>query len=131
MQDTGAPSYCPDDTCAIGTILYTCPMHPEVRQDRPGSCPKCGMALQALANPGIRVSKVRGYGEYMDFYERDWMSGHVRIEIFTPQSQARAIAEAIMEASHTGLPGDGIVAIQSVETVVHIESRSAMTAEER
>ena len=28
-----------------GTI-YTCPMHPEVLQDHPGSCPKCGMALE-------------------------------------------------------------------------------------
>ena len=26
--------------------IYTCPMHPEVRQDRPGTCPKCGMALE-------------------------------------------------------------------------------------
>ncbi len=25
--------------------MYTCPMHPEVRQDGPGKCPKCGMAL--------------------------------------------------------------------------------------
>ncbi len=28
-----------------GTI-YTCPMHPEVREDHPGTCPKCGMALE-------------------------------------------------------------------------------------
>ena len=27
---------------------YTCPMHPEVKQDRPGSCPKCGMALEPI-----------------------------------------------------------------------------------
>lgn len=26
--------------------IYTCPMHPEVRQDHPGDCPKCGMALE-------------------------------------------------------------------------------------
>lgn len=26
--------------------IYTCPMHPEVRQKGPGSCPKCGMALE-------------------------------------------------------------------------------------
>ena len=26
---------------------YTCPMHPEVQSDRPGDCPKCGMALEA------------------------------------------------------------------------------------
>ncbi|QNN21784.1 heavy metal translocating P-type ATPase [Planctomycetales bacterium ZRK34] len=29
--------------------LYTCPMHPEVRQVGPGSCPKCGMALEPVA----------------------------------------------------------------------------------
>ena len=28
--------------------IYTCPMHPEIRQLGPGSCPKCGMALEAL-----------------------------------------------------------------------------------
>lgn len=26
--------------------VYTCPMHPEVRQDHPGTCPKCGMTLE-------------------------------------------------------------------------------------
>ncbi|MGH7421706.1 MAG: heavy metal translocating P-type ATPase, partial [Candidatus Rokuibacteriota bacterium] len=30
------------------TRIYTCPMHPEVRQAGPGSCPKCGMALEPL-----------------------------------------------------------------------------------
>lgn len=29
-----------------GTVEYTCPMHPEVVRDRPGPCPKCGMALE-------------------------------------------------------------------------------------
>jgi YHS domain-containing protein len=28
--------------------IYTCPMHPEVRQQGPGACPKCGMALEPL-----------------------------------------------------------------------------------
>nr|WP_326511331.1 copper-translocating P-type ATPase [Cocleimonas sp. KMM 6896] len=27
---------------------YTCPMHPEIIQDHPGSCPKCGMALEPM-----------------------------------------------------------------------------------
>ncbi|MDD5154952.1 MAG: heavy metal translocating P-type ATPase [Candidatus Omnitrophica bacterium] len=26
--------------------VYTCPMHPEIRQDKPGDCPKCGMSLE-------------------------------------------------------------------------------------
>ena len=30
----------------VAGAVYTCPMHPEVRQDHPGACPKCGMALE-------------------------------------------------------------------------------------
>jgi Cu+-exporting ATPase len=37
-------SHAPEPTGAD----YTCPMHPEVRQHHPGSCPKCGMALQPM-----------------------------------------------------------------------------------
>lgn len=38
--------------------VYTCPMHPEVRQAGPGDCPKCGMSLEpesSVAPPGERV----------------------------------------------------------------------------
>jgi len=31
---------------ALAGAIYTCPMHPEVRQSKPGACPKCGMALE-------------------------------------------------------------------------------------
>ncbi|MFO0809008.1 MAG: HAD-IC family P-type ATPase [Gemmataceae bacterium] len=40
-----------------GTTTYTCPMHPEVRQDHPGSCPKCGMALEPVGG-GVPTTKV-------------------------------------------------------------------------
>ena len=30
----------------IADAVYTCPMHPEIRENRPGVCPKCGMALE-------------------------------------------------------------------------------------
>ena len=33
---------------AAQTAVYTCPMHPEVRQAQPGKCPKCGMPLQLV-----------------------------------------------------------------------------------
>ncbi len=35
--------------------VYTCPMHPEVRQEGPGSCPDCGMALEPIAATGIET----------------------------------------------------------------------------
>ena len=34
----------------ISGVIYTCPMHPEIRQPGPGACPICGMALEPL-NP--------------------------------------------------------------------------------
>ncbi len=38
---------------SVGT--WTCPMHPEVRQDAPGSCPSCGMALELAGPPGAKT----------------------------------------------------------------------------
>jgi Cu+-exporting ATPase len=38
----------PAVTASTGAELYTCPMHPEVRQNKPGSCPKCGMGLEPV-----------------------------------------------------------------------------------
>ena len=32
-------------TTSIDSIIYTCPMHPEIISDKPGKCPKCGMDL--------------------------------------------------------------------------------------
>ncbi|MDQ3010685.1 MAG: heavy metal translocating P-type ATPase [Acidobacteriota bacterium] len=50
---SAAPSNAPATTVATGD--YICPMHPEVRQDRPGSCPTCGMALEPTAPVATHV----------------------------------------------------------------------------
>jgi len=44
-----APSLPIQTAKGIPGILYTCPMDPEVIQDRPGPCPKCGMALEPVS----------------------------------------------------------------------------------
>jgi Cu+-exporting ATPase len=47
---------------------YTCPMHPEVRQDHPGACPKCGMALE----PVMPALDEGDSPELADFQRRFW-----------------------------------------------------------
>ncbi|ANK89070.1 MULTISPECIES: heavy metal translocating P-type ATPase [unclassified Rhizobium] len=51
--------------------LYTCPMHPEVVSDRPGDCPKCGMALEPM---GIPPADEGANPELVDFVRRLWVS---------------------------------------------------------
>jgi hypothetical protein len=36
--------------------VYICPMHPEVKEDKPGNCPKCGMKLQAAKKSGTTAA---------------------------------------------------------------------------
>jgi len=38
--------------------LYTCPMHPDIQQQRPGNCPKCGMALEPVSAAVASVQSV-------------------------------------------------------------------------
>ncbi|MEQ5803408.1 MAG: heavy metal translocating P-type ATPase [Halomonas sp.] len=47
--------------------LYTCPMHPEIEQDHPGICPKCGMALEPMM-PSLDDDNP----ELKDFSQRFW-----------------------------------------------------------
>ncbi|WP_414225037.1 heavy metal translocating P-type ATPase, partial [Cupriavidus necator] len=57
------------EPAAEGTIyIYTCPMHPEIRQDHPGNCPKCGMALEPLL-PELDEGE---NPELVDFRHRFW-----------------------------------------------------------
>jgi len=51
--------------------LYTCPMHPEVISDRPGDCPKCGMALEPM---GVPPADEGPNPELVDFSRRLWVS---------------------------------------------------------
>ena len=57
---------------AAAGVVYTCPMHPEVRQIGPGSCPKCGMALEPATFTLANVDDVNP--EYIDMRRRFWFS---------------------------------------------------------
>lgn len=50
--------------------LYTCPMHPEIVEEGPGICPKCGMALEPM---GIPSGDKGPNPELIDFKRRFWV----------------------------------------------------------
>jgi copper-(or silver)-translocating P-type ATPase len=68
-----APSAKPEEAPSVSQGAetrreYSCPMHPEVRQIGPGSCPKCGMALE----PVMPTAEVEHNPELADFRRRFW-----------------------------------------------------------
>jgi len=58
----------PQKNIAVGTI-WTCPMHPEIRQDHPGACPICGMALE----PQTVTAETGPSPELRDMSRRFWI----------------------------------------------------------
>ena len=64
---TASPSASPATPVPVATI-YTCPMHPEVRQDHPVNCPKCGMTLE----PEMPSLADDDNPELRDFQRRFW-----------------------------------------------------------
>jgi len=58
--------------------VFTCPMHPEVEQDHPGDCPKCGMALEPKT---IEVEEADN-SEYLMMRNRFWVSAALTLPLF-------------------------------------------------
>ncbi len=67
----------PEPAAPPGTI-HTCPMHPEVRQEGPGTCPKCGMALE----PEMPSLDDEENPELVDFSRRFWWTLPLTLAVF-------------------------------------------------
>ena len=83
-----------------GTI-YTCPMHPEVQQDKPGSCPKCGMRFvksEAKTDHNAHVGHTMGDPSKMGFWEKFKMS-----------------MSMTMGMDHTGLAGREMARLMEID----------------
>jgi len=63
-----------------GAPIYTCPMHPEVQQDHPGDCPKCGMALEPMG--ATAGSDDDENAELRDMTRRLWIGGALTLPVF-------------------------------------------------
>ena len=68
VQPTAPAAPAPRPAEAAPGAIYTCPMHPEIRQDHPGNCPKCGMTLEPVM-PELDEAE---NPELVDFKRRFW-----------------------------------------------------------
>ena len=74
---TLAPAKAEPAAAPEGTV-FTCPMHPEIRQNGPGSCPICGMALE----PAIASAESGPNHELIDMTRRFWIGLVLTVPVF-------------------------------------------------
>ena len=67
--------------------IYTCPMHPEIRQEGPGSCPICGMALE----PEIATAESGPNPELADMTRRFWIGLVLTLPVFVLEMGAHLV----------------------------------------
>jgi len=59
-------------------VIWTCPMHPQIRQDHPGACPICGMALEPL----VATIQAGPSPELTDMSRRFWIALALSLPVF-------------------------------------------------
>jgi len=97
---------------------------------RKGHLERVEHALQAHGVKGITVTRVKGFGEYANYFSRSWMCEHARIELFVGEDEVDSIVEQIMESANTGASGDGLVAVLPMEGLYRIRTKRPATADE-
>lgn len=78
--------------------------------------------LRSMGVGGITLTRVKGFGEYKNFFTSDWLSEHTKIEIFTEESKVEVLLNALMETARSDVPGAGIAAVMPVEKLLHLRT---------
>ncbi|MGH8247362.1 MAG: heavy metal-binding domain-containing protein, partial [Gammaproteobacteria bacterium] len=94
LQDSAAARPAPEPMLAAGK--YTCPMHPEIVRDGPGSCPICGMALEPM-HPSADEGPDP---ELIDMQRRFWVAAVLTVPIFVIAMAGLIPSQAVMDVLH-------------------------------
>jgi Cu+-exporting ATPase len=62
----------------VKLVLYTCPMHPQIRKDKPGACPICGMTLEPL----VATADGAPNEELIEMTRRLWVGAMLTLPVF-------------------------------------------------
>lgn len=86
--------------------------------------------LGELGVSGLSTTRVKGYGEYANFFSRDPKVLHARVEVVAEQEMAHEIVRTVLRAASTGRPGDGLAMIVPLEHVWRIRTRKEASPED-
>ena len=76
--------------------------------------------LKQIHIPGVTVSKVHGYGDYVNEYAEFGFSENMKIEIYTNEENAEQLAIVLSELADEMTEGGGIIAIEPLSKLLNV-----------
>ncbi len=92
------------------SAIYTCPMHPEVRQIGPGSCPICGMAL----DPEEPTADDAPNPELAEMTKRLWFAAVLALPVFVLEMATHAVGHSVWLSPRASSWVQGVLATPAV-----------------
>ena len=74
--------------------------------------------------PGVTVETVEGYGEHPNYYRKDLMKKNAKLILYTDAEEVDGIIEAMAACAREHGVEHGIVAVESVDRLVHLADRT-------
>jgi len=81
--------------------------------------------LRRLNVPGVSVTHTKGYGAYKNFYQRDLVTTHARLQLFLSEDRVAEVVSAIREVLGPAAEDGGILAVSPVEEFHNLSSSIA------
>ncbi len=82
-------------------------------------------SLQETGITGMSVSEVRGLGDQVGLFTP--YAIHNMINVIVPDENVGTVTDIIVRHAHTGLPGDGLVAVSPLDKVIEIRTKKEMS----
>lgn len=78
--------------------------------------------LSRIGVGGITLTRVKGFGDYKNFFSRDWLTDHAKAELFVEDARVDALLDVLREVTNAAAPG--VVAVIPVESFHHLHAGS-------
>jgi nitrogen regulatory protein PII len=77
-------------------------------------------SIQKLDVPGVTVSMVKGFGDYINEFHEFGFSDNMKVEVYTSAEQAEVVADALSKLANEMTEGGGVVAIEPVNKLLNV-----------
>jgi nitrogen regulatory protein PII len=79
-----------------------------------------GESIQRLDVPGVTVSIVKGFGDYINEFHEFGFSDNLKVEIYTSAEHAEIVADTLSKLANEMTEGGGVVAIEPINKLLNV-----------